>query len=582
MHLLENDGYNVLASAQLRIIGPQDPLVRTDQRFYTPDAPISIIFEVSFNAKDWVGVYPVGVMPGDAPATLWLYVDGTESGNTPRFEGTLDFPQGLEAPGDYFAYLLENDGYTILARERFTVRPDAGTGPRVLLLSPAAGAVDVDPRIRFSATVTNGLSRLDPATVELTLDGEPVSPLVTPGENVFVVSYEQDELFAPGSSHAFVLSYQDDASPAQQYRHPVNFTVLSYRNIVLPEPIHFEDFDSTPEGTLPPGWTGQSFTDITNPVEDLANLDSATFARWIAIDAERFDGDFMTYSNPGSEAPVYRRVLSANPQNVVNGRVLDGPLAQGRFLFANSGYRNVSQDGLGQVLYLFTPDFNLSGHGDIHLSFHSLWEQNQDSIAAVEYSINQGQTWLPIVYMLHGPDILTMTDPDSGQTVVDAVATLTTERDDIALFYDDLLQLRGGYYGAFIGATISQDLAPYISARVDDNPVESKRVELFRLLTADHQPTVRFRFAHAGTDSWYFGVDNFGLYSIPDAVASPPLSFQREGNSLVISWPAEAGGFTLEQSSSVTGPDWSPTPGATGNTATVSIGDGTVFYRLRR
>jgi hypothetical protein len=84
------------------------------------------------------------------------------------------------------------------------------------------------------------------------------------------------------------------------------------------------------------------------------------------------------------------------------------------------------------------------------------------------------------------------------------------------------------------------------------------------------------------SDSWYFGVDNFGLYSIADAVASPPLSFQREGNSLVISWPAEAGGFTLEQSSSVTGPDWSPTPGATGNTATVSIGDGTVFYRLGR
>ena len=35
--------------------------------------------------------------------------------------------------------------------------------------------------------------------------------------------------------------------------------------------------------------------------------------------------------------------------------------------------------------------------------------------------------------------------------------------------------------------TISPALAPYISARVDDDRVESKRVELFRLPAADNQ-----------------------------------------------------------------------------------------------
>ena len=73
----------------------------------------------------------------------------------------------------------------------------------------------------------------------------------------------------------------------------------------------------------------------------------------------------------------------------------------------------------------------------------------------------------------------------------------------------------GGYYGAFIAAPITRNRwRTNISARVDDNPVESKRVELFRLTAADNQPAVRFRFAHAGTDSWYFGIDDFGLYSI--------------------------------------------------------------------
>ncbi len=71
-----------------------------------------------------------------------------------------------------------------------------------------------------------------------------------------------------------------------------------------------------------------------------------------------------------------------------------------------------------------------------------------------------------------------------------------------------------------MAAPISPALAPFIQGRVDDDARESKRVELFRLPQADHQAKVRFRFAHAGADSWYWGVDDFGLYSIPQV--NPP------------------------------------------------------------
>jgi hypothetical protein len=40
------------------------------------------------------------------------------------------------------------------------------------------------------------------------------------------------------------------------------------------------------------------------------------------------------------------------------------------------------------------------------------------------------------------------------------------------------------------------------------------------LPAADNQSHVRLRFAHAGTDSWYFGIDEVGFYSIA-SVASP-------------------------------------------------------------
>lgn len=272
---------------------------------------------------------------------------------------------------------------------------------------------------------------------------------------------------------------------------------------------------------------------------------------------------------------AYYPVLSINPLNVVNGKVLKEPLAKGRFLFGNSGYRN----GSSQVLFAFTPDFNLAGKTDVYVSFHSLWEQNQDSIGAVEYSIDQGQTWLPLVYMLDGPDVV---KDDTGK--IDAVQTLTTEYGDVARYTNPATgEEKGGSYGAFIGAAIGPDLAPFISPRVNDNPVESKRVELFRLAKADNQSKVRLRFAHAGTDSWYFGIDDFGLYSIPAApVELPKLAVSRAGNSVVIDWPAGLPGYVLESADAVSGSPWSPVAGVANNNVTVTIGGANRFYRLRK
>ena len=80
-----------------------------------------------------------------------------------------------------------------------------------------------------------------------------------------------------------------------------------------------------------------------------------------------------------------------------------------------------------------------------------------------------------------------------------------------------------GYYGQYIGVSSNlwSTLAPFISARVDDDQTGSKRVEVIRLAQADNQSAVRFRIAMAGTYAWYFGIDDFGLYSITSA--NPPL-----------------------------------------------------------
>ena len=63
---------------------------------------------------------------------------------------------------------------------------------------------------------------------------------------------------------------------------------------------------------------------------------------------------------------------------------------------------------------------------------------------------------------------------------------------------------------------------------------------------------------------------------------SPSLSATRSGNQLTITWPADATGYTLESSISMTGGSWQPVPGVVGNSVTVPIGTGNSFYRLKR
>jgi hypothetical protein len=72
--------------------------------------------------------------------------------------------------------------------------------------------------------------------------------------------------------------------------------------------------------------------------------------------------------------------------------------------------------------------------------------------------------------------------------------------------------------------------------------------------------------------------------TIPEAppTTSPSLSVTRSGNQLTITWSADATGYTLESSTSMTGGSWQPVPGVVGNSATVPIGTGNSFYRLKK
>jgi hypothetical protein len=504
-YLLVNDGYTVVTNVSFNVLAPTAPAVRPSDTRYAPGQTINVGFTNGpANPKDWIGVYPEGVIPGSTGSTIWNYVDGTQAGNAGKASGLVTFQKGLTAVGKYRAYLLENDGYTILASEPITVAVPIVSGASVVSTSPAPDTTGVAPNAPYRAELTNGIAL---ASIRLSLNGKAAAATVTGTAQQASVTFTNALLLAPASSNVYVLSFSDTSVPAQTFNVTNAFQVANYRNIELPAPLVFENFDAIPEGQVPTGWTRKSYVEIANPELDFGNLGSAAYADWTSVDASRFNGSFVTYNNPENPADWgtdYQRVNVINPANVVNGQILNEPLAKGRFLFSTSGY----SIGRSQVMHITTPDYNLSGRTNVQVAFKSLWEQNQDSIGAVEYSINGGAQWLPLVYLIDEADLVKAEDGS-----LDAEATLNKEHGDVANYTDDAGTVIGGTYGAFIGAPITASLAPFIQGRVNDNRFESKRYELFRVSGADNQSKVRFRFIQAGTDSWYWGIDDFGLYA---------------------------------------------------------------------
>ncbi len=393
-------------------------------------------------------------------------------------------------------------------------------------------------------TLQDGTQPLNNSSVQVSFDGAPVTPTIQKSGLTTTVTYDPPGLLASTSVHSYRIAYNNLGGATPNTTNEYSFTVAAWANVNLGTPIHLETFDGLAEGALPIGWSVQNFTDADpTPGLDLNNVLSDSYTNWVVISRSRLV-DNIIVTNPADFAST----LNVAPNQVINGSLVTN-LITGNFIWAVSD----RADGQKQVQYLFTGDYNLSGKTDVYLSFKSIYQQNQDSMGSVEYSIDNGATWLPALYMLDQPDIIVGTGG-----VIDASNTLATIRGDVPDL--DGGTLGNGYYGRYIGVAQSQwaNLGPFISGRVNDDPTGSQRVEILRLAQADNQPAVRFRFAQVGTWSWYFGMDDFGLYSL--TVVSPPVL--------------------------ATGPTPANLPVAYGNSATLTIanpsGQGPFSYQWRK
>jgi hypothetical protein len=380
--------------------------------------------------------------------------------------------------------------------------------------TPLAGATGVAFQPAINVVLNPGSSTVTQASLKLLLDGAVVPATIAPSGANFTFDYAVTDFLAPNALHTVGVVYSENGALKTN---SFSFTVANYQKITLPTPFLTENFDEVTEGLIPDGWTRTNHTEVItdHDFQDLDDLNSDSYQDWLVAAVDRLTLLKSRIFNLGTI--------------VVNGTQIDG-LGHGNILYAESDVRDGSQ-----VQMVFSKDYDLTGKKNVFIAFNSLYEQNQDNINSFEYSIDGGATWLPGLYLINqfnGGGTLPTSQGDiffNPDGTIDAVKTLNTIQGDTAY---------GTSYGAYIGAPITQALAPYISGRSNQDeghdPLESKRIEVIRLFQADNQPKVRLRFMQAGTGSWYWGIDDIGFYEIPE----PRVIF--DPNSLTVNYGANA------------------------------------------
>lgn len=421
-----------------------------------------------------------------------------------------------------------------------------------------------------SVVINDGSSnQVVASSVVWTVDGAVVATNGISANGRTTVTYNPSGLQLPRTVHSASIAWTDSGNGGSRHTNNWNFHLL--RNYVLPAPVYSEDFESTaagPDPTVPAGWVQTNFTGHEVAGNDSANLNSDFYLGWVVVDKS---------FNIGKDFGVSSYV----PQ-LLNGVAFDettNALLVNHYIRAESDAR---QNGPpGQIQYLYTKPYDLTGKSGIVIAFDSAYEQNQDSLAALEYTVD-GTNYFPILYWVQG-DADSQAPPDivrDGLGNIDVSKTMLTTHGDVAMYTDPVSnQLVGGYYGFFIKAPINQGLAPYIEGRYNDDGNESKRIELYRVPAADNQKNVVFRFVQAGTSSWYWAIDNWGVYSVPSLAAQLPgaLSVSVANGQVNVSW---TGGGTLQSAASVSGP-WTAVSNPT-NPFKVTPSGGQQFYRLHQ
>jgi hypothetical protein len=460
-------------------------------------------------AADAAGVYPFRV----------VWVQGTGPGSLEWFSLKPDGTKVLvndRAKGGLTAYRATT---TVVPPQIKSVSPDPV--PRQLNLTSSSLVV----------VLADGTNPVDTNSIVLKLDAQVLAPSVVRSGSTVTLTYVPALFQAPSDGHTAEVTFNDTTGG---YPRTQAWRFYNLKSVLLPaSPVMMEDFNSYDEGTVPTGWVETNFTSTVTAGFDLGDLKSDAYKGWVVVTLDRI------------------RALKASLVNCAPGQVVNGnpitfdDLCDGSLIYAESDSRSGNQ-----VQFLVTKPYDLSQVKNPIVSFSSLYSQNQDNMDGLEYSVDGGLHWLPVVYYVDtkdsgGADLWLNLDG-----TVDAVKTFTDFNYDAATWVEGGVT-KGFNYGDGLKAPITQALGPFIAPRWNDNQQIDKRWEIYRLPAASKKADVRLRFIQLGTGSWYWGVDKLAIYDLPSAAATPKLTIAASAGNITISW---TGSGSLLEATTAAGP----------------------------
>jgi hypothetical protein len=511
--------------------------------------------------QDQLSGIVVGEFDGPRGPTDTIFYLNVQEAGTYAFRTTYE--NGAGGAG-FEWFTVKADGTKVLVNDtanggiRAYRAATVPTPAYVQYVSPQPAARQFNqPMSSLLIVLADGTTAVNDSSVQLKIDGKAVTPSKSRQGNTLKLTYTPTGIQFPADPHPAQLTFADTAGTTVDR----SWNFMNLINVVLPAPAILETFDSYTEGSVPTGWAETNFTATGTAGLDLDNLESDSYKGWVVVSKERLSA-------------LKGRIFDGPAPNQFSNGVPVTELSSGNLLYAESDVR-----GGSQVQFLYTTPYNLSQLTNVAIGFGSLYEQNQDNLGAIEYSIDGGRSWLPAVYYLDfvdgGGDI--KLNPDGS---VDAVKTFTAANGDTAVWTDNGVS-KGGNYGDGILAPITQELGRFIAPRQNDSRTDGKRFEIYRLERAGKQADVRLRFSQIGTGSWYFGIDNLGFYDVPTPppsgqVVTPVLTATKgTGNTLTISWTGQG---TLLESASVNGP-WTAASSQANPQTITATGSGK-FYRV--